>query len=125
MTMPPLRYSLLLLLLILVYTISCTSILARPLHYDKSKHEQNLLRLSLRRVYSEKNLTMCWRINPLLERSQLSYRTLASRKIMPDDLQVVSQVQLGWGEFVMDLAIGTPPLFYIAIMDTGSDLIWT
>ncbi|CAD6245463.1 unnamed protein product [Miscanthus lutarioriparius] len=29
------------------------------------------------------------------------------------------------GEYIVDLAIGTPPLYYTAIMDTGSDLIWT
>ncbi|KAF8654437.1 hypothetical protein HU200_061620 [Digitaria exilis] len=29
------------------------------------------------------------------------------------------------GEYLIDLAIGTPPLYYTAIMDTGSDLIWT
>ncbi|CAO2188548.1 unnamed protein product [Urochloa humidicola] len=29
------------------------------------------------------------------------------------------------GEYVVGLAIGTPPLYYTAIMDTGSDLIWT
>lgn len=29
------------------------------------------------------------------------------------------------GEYIMTLAIGTPPLSYPAIADTGSDLIWT
>ncbi|KAF8700456.1 hypothetical protein HU200_034396 [Digitaria exilis] len=29
------------------------------------------------------------------------------------------------GEYLMTLAIGTPPLIYPAIADTGSDLIWT
>ncbi|KAJ1268808.1 hypothetical protein BS78_07G162200 [Paspalum vaginatum] len=29
------------------------------------------------------------------------------------------------GEFLVDLAIGTPPRYYTAIIDTGSDLIWT
>ncbi|CAO2163052.1 unnamed protein product [Urochloa humidicola] len=29
------------------------------------------------------------------------------------------------GEYVVGLAIGTPLLYYTAIMDTGSDLIWT
>ena len=31
----------------------------------------------------------------------------------------------GGGEYLMTLAIGTPPLSYPAIADTGSDLIWT
>ncbi|TKW10718.1 hypothetical protein SEVIR_6G185000v4 [Setaria viridis] len=29
------------------------------------------------------------------------------------------------GEYLVGLAIGTPPLYFTAIMDTGSDLIWT
>lgn len=29
------------------------------------------------------------------------------------------------GEYVLDLAIGTPPLAFTGILDTGSDLIWT
>lgn len=39
------------------------------------------------------------------------------------DLQV--PVHAGNGEFLMDLAIGTPALSYSAIIDTGSDLVWT
>ncbi|CAL5068101.1 unnamed protein product [Urochloa decumbens] len=39
------------------------------------------------------------------------------------DLQV--PVHAGNGEFLMDMAIGTPALSYAAIVDTGSDLVWT
>lgn len=39
------------------------------------------------------------------------------------DLQV--PVHAGNGEFLMDLSIGTPALPYAAIIDTGSDLVWT
>ncbi|KAG2572429.1 aspartic proteinase nepenthesin-1-like [Panicum virgatum] len=39
------------------------------------------------------------------------------------DLQV--PVHAGNGEFLLDLAIGTPALAYAAIVDTGSDLVWT
>ncbi|KAG6539076.1 hypothetical protein ZIOFF_004229 [Zingiber officinale] len=39
--------------------------------------------------------------------------------------QVQASVHAGSGEFLMDLAIGTPSLAYSAILDTGSDLIWT
>lgn len=39
------------------------------------------------------------------------------------DLQV--PVHAGNGEFLMDLSIGTPALAYSAIVDTGSDLVWT
>ncbi|KAG8082223.1 hypothetical protein GUJ93_ZPchr0014g46522 [Zizania palustris] len=39
------------------------------------------------------------------------------------DLQ--APVHTGNGEFLMDLSIGTPALAYSAIVDTGSDLVWT
>lgn len=38
---------------------------------------------------------------------------------------VESPVSAGNGEFLMKLSIGTPPSSFSAIMDTGSDLIWT
>lgn len=36
-----------------------------------------------------------------------------------------SPVHAGNGEFLMDLSIGTPSSPFLAILDTGSDLIWT
>ncbi|XP_078165518.1 aspartic proteinase nepenthesin-1-like [Carex rostrata] len=36
-----------------------------------------------------------------------------------------TNVHVGSGEYVMDIAIGTPSLTFPAIIDTGSDLIWT
>lgn len=36
-----------------------------------------------------------------------------------------SKVHAGSGEYLMDIAIGTPAESYSAILDTGSDLIWT
>ncbi|KAK9673221.1 hypothetical protein RND81_12G154100 [Saponaria officinalis] len=42
-----------------------------------------------------------------------------------DSNDVETKVQPGNGEFLMSLAIGSPPNSFNAIMDTGSDLIWT
>ncbi|XP_052196750.1 aspartic proteinase nepenthesin-1-like [Diospyros lotus] len=42
-----------------------------------------------------------------------------------DSSEIKSQVYPGNGEFLMKLSIGTPPASYSAILDTGSDLIWT
>ncbi|KAJ6296915.1 hypothetical protein OIU78_022607 [Salix suchowensis] len=39
--------------------------------------------------------------------------------------EIDAPVLPGNGEFLMKLAIGTPPETYSAILDTGSDLIWT
>ncbi|KAM4077226.1 hypothetical protein ACJW30_12G123400 [Castanea mollissima] len=40
-----------------------------------------------------------------------------------DDIR--APVYVGDGEFLMNLSIGTPAVLLVAIMDTGSDLIWT
>ncbi|KAL9234983.1 hypothetical protein vseg_009790 [Gypsophila vaccaria] len=42
-----------------------------------------------------------------------------------DSSDVESKIHPGNGEFLMNVAIGSPPNSFSAIMDTGSDLIWT
>ncbi|KAG6537006.1 aspartic proteinase nepenthesin-1-like [Zingiber officinale] len=44
-------------------------------------------------------------------------------RVQSTDVQ--APLNAGGGSFLMELAIGTPTLSYSAIMDTGSDLIWT
>ncbi|KAH9536108.1 hypothetical protein CY35_17G089600 [Sphagnum magellanicum] len=39
--------------------------------------------------------------------------------------QFTSSVKSGVGEYLMNIAIGTPPQTFTTIMDTGSDLVWT
>ncbi|XP_008777368.2 aspartic proteinase nepenthesin-2 [Phoenix dactylifera] len=46
-------------------------------------------------------------------------------KAVDSGSKVQAPVHAGNGEFLMDLAIGTPSLPFPAILDTGSDLIWT
>lgn len=40
-------------------------------------------------------------------------------------LEVQAMVENGAGAYLMNLSIGTPPLTFPAILDTGSDLTWT
>lgn len=42
----------------------------------------------------------------------------------PDE-SLEAPIHAGNGEYLMELAIGTPPESYPAVLDTGSDLIWT
>ncbi|KAF8669131.1 hypothetical protein HU200_051457 [Digitaria exilis] len=42
-----------------------------------------------------------------------------------DTVSAPTRKDTAMGEYLMTLAIGTPPLSYPAIADTGSDLIWT
>lgn len=85
-------------------------------------------RVTLKHVDSEKNLTGFQRLQRGIKRGRhrlqrLSAMALASKS---ENSEVVeSPVSAGNGEFLMKLAIGTPPSTFSAIMDTGSDLIWT
>jgi hypothetical protein len=64
------------------------------------------------------------RMSRLVARTTGMPMAAASKAVAPGgDLQV--PVHAGNGEFLMDLAIGTPALAYSAIVDTGSDLVWT
>lgn len=63
------------------------------------------------------------RSNERLEKFQLDSRS-HSKKVS-DIKDSRAPVTAGDGEFLMKLSIGTPPLAYSAILDTGSDLTWT
>lgn len=54
-------------------------------------------------------------------------RLKASAVLLDEDAgdQVRAPVHVGSGEYLVNLAIGTPPVPFTAILDTGSDLIWT
>ncbi|GAB4827863.1 hypothetical protein Ancab_034747 [Ancistrocladus abbreviatus] len=49
----------------------------------------------------------------------------AIKAMLDGTSNIDSPVNSGSGEFLMNLAIGTPPESFAAIMDAGSDLIWT
>lgn len=49
---------------------------------------------------------------------------LAASTLDSED-QLEAPIHAGNGEYLMELAIGTPPVSYPAVLDTGSDLIWT
>lgn len=51
---------------------------------------------------------------------------MAARNIAtPESDDIEAPIHSGDGEFLMNITIGTPPVPFTAIMDTGSDLIWT
>lgn len=91
--------------------------------------ENNGFRVELRHVDSESNFTQI----ELLNRAAARTVNRLSRLI---GMQLFSSANISTtvhgpneenpiGEYFMDLAIGNPPLYYSAIVDTGSDLIWT
>ncbi|CAN7026456.1 hypothetical protein IGI04_024949 [Brassica rapa subsp. trilocularis] len=88
-------------------------------------------RLTLKHVDSGKNLTKIQKIQRGISRGSHRLNRLGAAAVLavasgPDDTNnIKAPTHGGSGEFLMDLAIGNPPVKYSAIVDTGSDLIWT
>ncbi|CAM8954743.1 unnamed protein product [Rhodiola kirilowii] len=80
-------------------------------------------RIELKHVDAGKNMTKIEKLQHAMKRGRHRLQKLSSMAIMTG--QVETPVHVGNGEFLMSLSIGTPPQNYEAIMDTGSDLIWT
>ncbi|XVE83433.1 hypothetical protein DITRI_Ditri16bG0088500 [Diplodiscus trichospermus] len=117
--------SFLALAIVALYVSPAVSTSRRALaHRDKLG---NGFRVTLKHVDSGKNLTKWERIQRGIKRGnhrlqRLNAMVLASTS---DSAEVGAPIVAGNGEFLMDLSIGTPPDSYSAIVDTGSDLIWT
>ncbi|TMX03495.1 hypothetical protein EJD97_015915 [Solanum chilense] len=88
-------------------------------------------RLSLKHVDSGGNFTKFERLQRAMARGKsrlqrlslvANFATLSSKDETND---VKSTIHAGNGEFLMQISIGSPSESYNAIMDTGSDLIWT
>ncbi|KAG6537007.1 aspartic proteinase nepenthesin-1-like [Zingiber officinale] len=77
------------------------------------------VRIELSHVDSQRDFTKL----DLLKRA--AERVMTSGSNVQSTVDVQTQLYAGGGSFLMELAIGTPTLSYSAIMDTGSDLIWT
>ena len=88
-------------------------------------------RVELRHVDHGNNLTKLERLGRRIKRARLRLQRLNALSSSSSPLRaggdggVEAPVKAGNGEFLMKLAIGTPAAEFSAIMDTGSDLIWT
>ncbi|KAL6228238.1 hypothetical protein ACLB2K_002192 [Fragaria x ananassa] len=109
---------------------SCsTSRRALDLH-DHSLQMQSGFKVTLKHVDSGKNLTKLERLQRRIKRGRKRLQRLNAMKLKsstsPDShTRVQTPVHAGVGEFLMTLSIGTPAKSFSAIVDTGSDLIWT
>lgn len=85
------------------------------------------LRVNLIHVDSKGNFSKLELLQRAALRSSHRMARLIAKtmKAMDSGNKVQAPVHAGNGEFLMDLAIGTPSLSFPAILDTGSDLIWT
>ncbi|KAK9063038.1 hypothetical protein SSX86_016908 [Deinandra increscens subsp. villosa] len=126
--MPPLLHSLLFFIFTFQFLLTCSTS-RRILHNQATTHvhETSGFRVALKHVDSGKNLTKFERLQRGVKRAnhRLARLNMMASLSVDSSTQVTSPVHAGNGEFLMNLAIGTPPETYSAIMDTGSDLIWT
>lgn len=88
---------------------------------------QTGFRITLDHVDSGKNLTKFQRVQRGIKRGQHRLQKLSAMALAAtsDNSEVEAPVHAGSGEFLMNIAIGSPPETFSAIIDTGSDLIWT
>ncbi|CAJ2641425.1 unnamed protein product [Trifolium pratense] len=115
----------LLVTILFVHPISSTSRGSLKHH----KISQGGFRVTLRHVDSGKNLTKLERVQHGINRGhsrlqRLNAMVLAASTTQ-DSSQLEAPIHAGNGEYLMELSIGTPPISYPAVLDTGSDLIWT
>ncbi|GAB4855749.1 hypothetical protein Ancab_024393 [Ancistrocladus abbreviatus] len=92
---------------------------------DHHMRAQTGFRVELKNPDSGTNFTKFERIQRAIKRGKHRLNALAATMASSDTSNVQAPVSVGDGEFLMTLAIGTPPVSYSAIMDTGSDLTWT
>lgn len=85
------------------------------------------VRVGLARIHSDPDVTASQFVRDALRRDMHRHARFG-RELASSDGTVSAPTRKdlpNGGEYIMMLAIGTPPLSYPAIADTGSDLIWT
>ncbi|XP_074311644.1 aspartic proteinase nepenthesin-1 [Silene latifolia] len=122
---------LMLFTLILIYFIATPIVsTSRRLINNEATLSKIGFRVELKHVDHGSNYTMLERIQRGIDRGRPRLQRLNAMMILDSDSgsgssDVASKVHPGNGEFLMNIAIGSPPNSFYAIMDTGSDLIWT
>ena len=84
------------------------------------------VRVDLTRIHADPSVTASQFVRDALRRDMHRHnaRQLAASS-SDGTVSAPTQISPTPGEYLMTLAIGTPPLSYQAIADTGSNLIWT
>uniref|UniRef100_A0A1J3CNV0 Aspartic proteinase nepenthesin-2 n=1 Tax=Noccaea caerulescens TaxID=107243 RepID=A0A1J3CNV0_NOCCA len=115
---------------LILVSSSRRSLIDRPPHPPTNLPRSDF-RFSLKHVDYGKNLTKIQKIQRGINRGFHRLNRLGAVAVLavasgPDDTNnIKAPTHGGSGEFLMELAIGNPPVKYSAIVDTGSDLIWT
>ncbi|XP_059071548.1 aspartic proteinase nepenthesin-1-like [Cryptomeria japonica] len=91
--------------------------------WPKSSSDENVkIRVNMTRR-SERELGFSERLGLAVDRSKKRMKKIEA--LIRGQLDAETPVEVGDGEFLMSVALGTPSVSSEAIVDTGSDLIWT
>ncbi|XP_057865410.1 aspartic proteinase nepenthesin-1-like [Cryptomeria japonica] len=84
------------------------------------------LRVNLTRR-SEGDFNFTERLSGAVDRSKIRMNMIEAfvNQRIAGQLDAETPIHVGNGEFLMNVAVGTPSVSFEAIVDTGSDLIWT
>ncbi|XP_059071344.1 aspartic proteinase nepenthesin-2-like [Cryptomeria japonica] len=103
-------------------TISCSSDRLFS-GWPKSSSDENVkIRVNMTRT-SERELGFSERLGLAVDRSKKRMKKIEA--LIRGQLDAETPVEVGDGEFLMSVVLGTPSVSFEAIVDTGSDLIWT
>ncbi|KAK1384336.1 hypothetical protein POM88_022071 [Heracleum sosnowskyi] len=86
---------------------------------------RTLNRIHMTPIHSSQKYTKLQLLQHALPRSKTRMERLSILANSATVGTMQSPVYSGEGEFLMNISIGTPPKPFSAIVDTGSDLIWT
>ncbi|KAH9318008.1 hypothetical protein KI387_019777, partial [Taxus chinensis] len=102
----------------------------RGTNVDNENVHVGVIRVNMmRRSEREAELSFSERLQSAVYRSKRRVRKIEAflkqqvTKSKSIQLDAETPVQVGDGEFLMKVAVGTPPVSFEAIVDTGSDLI--
>ncbi|KAI4343496.1 hypothetical protein L6164_010837 [Bauhinia variegata] len=125
--MATLKCSMLVALIVVLVYVDSVSSTSRSGALNPQAFRRGGLRVKLQHVDAGKNLTKLERVRHGIKRGnhrleRLNAMVLAAAS---PDSELEAPIHAGNGEYLMTLSIGTPPQEYSAVLDTGSDLIWT
>ncbi|XP_030471698.2 aspartic proteinase nepenthesin-1 [Syzygium oleosum] len=115
-----------LLVLTIVASLASPSFSTSRGALENKEAKQIGFRVTLKHVDHGKNFTKFERLQRAMKRGKSRLQRLNAMVLAAEDnTELESPVHAGNGEFLMQLSMGTPPYSFSAIVDTGSDLIWT
>ncbi|XP_059073546.1 aspartic proteinase nepenthesin-1-like [Cryptomeria japonica] len=76
---------------------------------------------------SEGDFSFAKRLSGAVDRSKIRLNRIEAflKQRIAGQLDAETPIRVGNGEFLMNIAVGTPSVSFEAIVDTGSDLMWT